>query len=88
MWKQSYHSILNGMSHKSKIHFNFLANELEPLKPNQLSLSSISIEEGRGGKWLVRAFFRSSLPQAIELGEIELFIMDKMMSLLHLKIRF
>lgn len=63
---------------EQKYIFNFLANELEPLKPNQLSLSSISIEEDpRSGKWLVRAFFRSSLPEAIELGEIELFIMDK-----------
>ncbi|MFJ7950729.1 accessory Sec system S-layer assembly protein [Lysinibacillus sp. NPDC096418] len=63
---------------EQKYIFNFLANELEPLKPNQLSLSSISIEEdARLGKWLVRAFFRSSLPQDIELGEIELFIMDK-----------
>ena len=63
---------------EQKYIFNFLANELEPLKPNQLSLSSISIEEElRTGKWQVRAFFRSSLPQPIELGEIELFIMDK-----------
>ncbi|MGE7842258.1 accessory Sec system S-layer assembly protein [Lysinibacillus sp. NPDC093712] len=63
---------------EQKYIFNFLANELEPLKPNQLSLSSISIEdEPRTGKWLVRAFFRSSLAEAIELGEIELFIMDK-----------
>ncbi len=62
---------------EQKYIFNFLANELEPLKPNQLSLSSISIEEDRSGKWLVRAFFRSALSQAVELGEIELFIMDK-----------
>ena len=57
--------------------FSFLANELEPLKPNQLSLSSISIETNHSGDWDVRAFFRSSLSQAIELGEIELFILDK-----------
>lgn len=62
---------------EQKYIFNFLANELEPLKPNQLSLSSISIDEDRSGKWQVRAFFRSSLSEAIELGEIELFIMDK-----------
>ncbi|MFY0520201.1 accessory Sec system S-layer assembly protein [Lysinibacillus sp. UGB7] len=63
---------------EQKYIFNFLANELEPLKPNQLSLSSISVDEDpRSGNWLVRAFFRSSLPEAIELGEIELFIMDK-----------
>ena len=63
---------------EQKYIFNFLANELEPLKPNQLSLSSISIDpDPRTGKWLVRAFFRSSLAEEIELGEIELFIMDK-----------
>ena len=66
------------MPQEQKYIFNFLANELEPLKPNQLSLSSISIEEDiLTRKWLVRAFFRSSLSQAIELGEIELFILDK-----------
>lgn len=75
--KLSFHPDWN-VPQEQKYIFNFLANELEPLKPNQLSLSSISIEEdARLGKWLVRAFFRSSLAEAIELGEIELFIMDK-----------
>lgn len=58
--------------------FSFLSNELEPLKPNQLSLSAINIEEAaKTGAWNVKAFFRSSLSQAIELGEIELLILDK-----------
>lgn len=58
--------------------FSFLANELEPLKPNQLSLSAINIEkDDKSGAWNVKAFFRSSLSQAIELGEIELLILDK-----------
>lgn len=58
--------------------FNFLANELQPLKPNQLSLSAINIEENpRNGAWNVKVFFRSSLPEPIELGEIELLILDK-----------
>lgn len=75
--KLSYHPDWE-VPQEQKYIFNFLANELEPLKPNQLSLSSISIEEDmRSKKWQVRAFFRSSLSQAIELGEIELFIMDK-----------
>ncbi|MFJ7736002.1 accessory Sec system S-layer assembly protein [Lysinibacillus sp. NPDC097287] len=75
--KLSFHPDWN-VPQEQKYIFNFLANELEPLKPNQLSLSSISIEEdARSSKWLVRAFFRSSLAEAIELGEIELFIMDK-----------
>lgn len=75
--KLSFHPDWN-VPQEQKYIFNFLANELEPLKRNQLSLSSISIDEDpRSGKWLVRAFFRSSLAEAIELGEIELFIMDK-----------
>lgn len=57
--------------------FNFLANELEPLKPNQLSLAAINIEaEPQTGNWLVKAFFRSSLNQAIELKDIDLFLTD------------
>jgi len=58
--------------------FNFLANELDPLKQNQLSLSAINIEEdSKSGAWNVKAFFRSSLSQPIELGEIELLLLDK-----------
>lgn len=58
--------------------FNFLANDLAPLKPNQLSLAAISInEEANTGAWQVKAFFRSSLNQSIELGDIELIILDK-----------
>lgn len=63
---------------EQKYVFSFLANELEPLKPNQLSLSAIAIEEDLKTKaWNVKAFFRSSLPQPIELGEIELLLLDK-----------
>ena len=58
--------------------FRFLANELEPLKPNQISLSGIDIDlEPANGSWLVKAFFRSSLDQAITVGEIELLLLDE-----------
>lgn len=58
--------------------FSFLANELEPLQPNQLSLAAINIEEDKkSGAWYVKAFFRSSIPNNIELGEIGLIIVDK-----------
>ena len=58
--------------------FRFLANELEPLKPNQISLSGIDIDlEPTNGSWLVKAFFRSSLDQAITVGEIELLLLDE-----------
>ena len=61
---------------EQKYIFSFLANDLQPLKPNQLSLSTISMEQ-QDGKWFVRAFFRSSLDQPIELGDVELFLLDK-----------
>ena len=74
--KLSYHPEWNVPQEQQYI-FNFLANELQPLLPNQLSLSAINIEEdARTGAWNVKAFFRSSLAQAIELGEIELFILN------------
>ncbi len=74
--KLSYHPEWNVPKEQQYI-FNFLANELQPLQPNQLSLSAINIEkEDRTGNWNVKAFFRSSLAQAVELGEIELFILD------------
>lgn len=58
--------------------FRFLANELEPLKPNQISLSGIDIDvEPANGSWLVKAFFRSSLDQQISVGEIELLLLDE-----------
>ena len=63
---------------EQKYIFNFLANDLAPLKPNQLSLAAINIEENaHNGAWQVKTFFRSSLNQAIELGEIELIILNK-----------
>lgn len=63
---------------EQKYVFNFLANDLAPLKPNQLSLAAINIEPSlANGSWNVKAFFRSSLSEAIELGEIELLILDK-----------
>lgn len=58
--------------------FRFHANELEPLKPNQISLSGIDIDlEPANGSWLVKSFFRSSLDQAITVGEIELLLLDE-----------
>ncbi|WP_318617932.1 accessory Sec system S-layer assembly protein [Sporosarcina sp. YIM B06819] len=57
--------------------FRFLSNELEPLKPNQISLSGIDIDvEPADGSWLVKAFFRSSLDQAISVGSVELMLLD------------
>lgn len=57
--------------------FRFLSNELEPLKPNQISLSGIDIDvDPSNDSWLVKAFFRSSLDQQIAVGEVELMLID------------
>lgn len=75
--KLSYHPDWQ-VPQEQKYIFNFLANELEPLKPNQLSLAAINIDVNpSNGAWEVKAFLRSSLPKEIELGEMGLFLLDK-----------
>lgn len=75
--KLSFHPDWN-VPQEQKYIFNFLANDLTPLKPNQLSLAAISIEEDPNtAAWNVKAFVRSSLPKSIELSEIELLLLDK-----------
>ena len=56
--KLSFHPDWN-VPQEQKYVFNFLANDLAPLKPNQLSLSAINIEPAANGSWNVKAFFRS-----------------------------
>lgn len=71
----SYHSSWN-VPQEQQYVFTFLANELAPLKPSQISLSGIEIEAA-DDKWLVKAFVRSSVDQAIELGEVDLLLLDQ-----------
>lgn len=56
--------------------FQFLANELEPLKRNQLSLSGIDIDQSEDS-WFVKAFVRNSMDQEAKLGPIELILLDE-----------
>lgn len=56
--------------------FQFLANELERLNPNQLSLSGIDIDHTEES-WYVKAFVRNSLEREIKLGTIELNLLDE-----------
>jgi len=56
--------------------FRFLSNELEPLKPNQISLSGIDIDVDQHEGLMVKAFFRSSLQRSIEMGNAELMLLD------------
>ena len=65
------------LSQEQEYVFRFLSNELEPLKPNQISLSGIDIDvEPANGNWLVKSFFRSSLEQSISVGSVELMLLD------------
>lgn len=73
----SFHPEWN-ITQEQEYVFRFLSNELEPLKPNQISLSGIDIDvEPANGSWLVKAFFRSSLDQQIEVGTVELILFDE-----------
>lgn len=57
--------------------FQFLSNDLEPLKQNQLSISGIDLEQDEQGNTVVKAFVRQTLDEAIELGEVELLLLDE-----------
>lgn len=73
----SYHPSWN-VSQEQEYVFRFLSNELEPLKPNQISLSGIEIDvEPSTENWLVKAFFRSSLAQTIQMEEVELLVLNE-----------
>jgi len=73
----SYHPDWN-VPNEQKYVFTFLSNELDPLKPNQISLSGIDIDNNsKNGDWLVKAFFRSSLSQPITMGKVELILLGQ-----------
>ncbi|ABO68425.1 MULTISPECIES: accessory Sec system S-layer assembly protein [Geobacillus] len=52
----------------------FLNNELPPLKPNQISLSGISLSKDVDGV-VVSAFVRHSLPKSIQIGRVPLLLL-------------
>ncbi|MET3697668.1 accessory Sec system S-layer assembly protein [Bacillus oleivorans] len=56
--------------------FRFLNNDLDPLKPNQISLAGIEIDR-ENDEVLVTAFVRNSLPNEVLLHEIELLLLDE-----------
>mgnify|MGYP001343181253 CR=1 FL=1 len=56
--------------------FRFLNNDLNPLKPNQISLAGIEIDK-ENEDVLVTAFVRNSLPSEVLLHEIELLLLDE-----------
>ncbi|MBU8905968.1 accessory Sec system S-layer assembly protein [Desertibacillus haloalkaliphilus] len=56
--------------------FQFLNQELPPLKPNQLSLSGINIMQSDDGSYRIAAFVRNSLDKAIKLEDATLVLLD------------
>ncbi|WP_088104296.1 accessory Sec system S-layer assembly protein [Halalkalibacter urbisdiaboli] len=57
--------------------FQFLNMECPPLKPSQLSLAGISLMQDGEHQYRVTAFIRNSLDKTIELGEMNLVLMDE-----------
>ncbi|TWI59830.1 accessory Sec system S-layer assembly protein [Halalkalibacter nanhaiisediminis] len=57
--------------------YQFLNMECTPLKPNQLSLSGINLDEEKEGLYRVTAFVRNSLDKAIKLEETTLVLVNK-----------
>lgn len=73
----SFHPDWN-ITQEQEYVFRYFSTELEPLKPNQISLSGIDIDVNEyNGEWLVKAFLRTSLDQPIQMGEVELLLMNE-----------
>ncbi|RFU68314.1 accessory Sec system S-layer assembly protein [Peribacillus saganii] len=55
--------------------YRFLNNELEPLKPNQISLSGIELRPENNGVAVI-AFVRNSLNKPIKMDDVKLLLLD------------
>lgn len=64
------------VSKEDQYSFQFLNMECAPLKPNQISLSGISLEMDSDNSAHVTAFIRSSLNKTISLKETTLVLLD------------
>jgi accessory Sec system S-layer assembly protein len=56
--------------------FRFLNNDLQPLKPNQISLAGVEVDKEEDAIH-VTAFLRNSLSKVIKLEKAELLLLDK-----------
>lgn len=72
----SFHSEWN-ISKEDQYAFQFLNMECPPLKPNQLSLSGISLIEEADNLFRITAFIRSSVNKPIQLGETTLVLLNE-----------
>lgn len=71
----SFHPSWN-MTPEKQYVFRFLNNDLDPLKPNQISLAGVEIDE-ENDEILITAFVRNSLPKEILLHETELLLLNE-----------
>ncbi|MGX1982280.1 accessory Sec system S-layer assembly protein [Thermolongibacillus altinsuensis] len=68
----SLHPLMQ-VSVEQKYYYQFLNNELPPLKPNQISLSGIELKK-ENDRYVVTAFVRNSLEKAIRFEETTLLL--------------
>ncbi|WP_102273656.1 accessory Sec system S-layer assembly protein [Cytobacillus massiliigabonensis] len=74
----SFHPDWNQITDEDRYVFQFLNNELPPLKPSQLSLSGIDHQiEPNNGSLIVSAFLRNSLNQPFTLKETALILLNE-----------
>lgn len=73
--KISFHPLMY-IEDESRYVYQFLNNELPPLKPNQLSLSAIDLEVNEEGA-TVSAFVRNSLPKSVRLQDAVLLLISE-----------
>ncbi|RSK28683.1 accessory Sec system S-layer assembly protein [Bacillus sp. HMF5848] len=64
------------LSVEDKYYFQFLNNELSPLREGQLSLSGLDIKQDQGS-FVVTAFIRNALKKPISLGATSIGLLDK-----------
>ncbi|MDA3130921.1 accessory Sec system S-layer assembly protein [Aliibacillus thermotolerans] len=76
MTSLSFHPEWN-VSKEDQYSFQFLNMECAPLKPNQISLSGISLQMDEKNNAQITAFIRSSLKKTIKLKETTLVLLDK-----------
>ncbi|PGS52638.1 accessory Sec system S-layer assembly protein [Bacillus sp. AFS041924] len=74
--KISFHPLMHIEDEKRYV-YQFLNNELSPLKPNQLSLSAIELEVNEDGSATVTSFVRNSLPKSVRLEDAILLLISE-----------
>ncbi|MFT4414445.1 accessory Sec system S-layer assembly protein [Fredinandcohnia humi] len=64
------------VSTSEKYVYQFHHQKLEPLKPNQISISGVKLDEFEDG-FVITAFFRNTLAKAIRLEIVDLLVLDE-----------